>query len=144
MNIKTDATIQSVFNCSHYPDLYTSTYGEGNTQKNPGITYRVCLMRQLARTPGQGYMYRECAECVEGKAVLERFKDYKPEKKLKPNWNTKGCAENKKRKSKTRAAVDCVKCKTLLQGQIEYAIQLIYSEKQKQAVERLEMLLEEI
>ena len=144
MNIKEDMTIQSVFNCSHYPDLYTSTYDKNIPQKIHGITYKVCLMRQLARTPGQGWLYRECVECVEGKDVFKRFKDYKPEKKLNPNWNTKGCAQNEKRKSKTMAIVDCVKCKTLLHGQIEYAIQLIYSEKQKVAVKTLEMLLKEI
>lgn len=131
MNIPKEATVLSEFRCPKYPDM-----GK--------ITYRICLGRQLARTPGQGWLYRECAECVEGKDVLVRFQDYKPEKKQKPNWNTTGCAKNTEKKRKTTVEVDCVKCKALLQGQIEYAIQLIYQEKQKKAIERLEMILEEI
>jgi hypothetical protein len=132
MIIPKKATVFSEFHCPKYPDLSK-------------ITYKICIGRQITKTPGGGNLYFECAEsCTEGEEVLNRFKDYKPEKKKTPNWNTKGCKENEKRKNKTCAVVDCVKCKTLLHAQVEYVIQLIYSEKQKRAIERLNLLLEEI
>ncbi len=77
MNIPNKATVYTDFKCPKYPDLSV-------------ITYRVCLMRQLAKTPGQGRLYAECAECEDGKSVLDRFKYYTPEKKQKPNWNSTG------------------------------------------------------
>lgn len=132
MVIKTDATVLSEFKCPTYPDLVA-------------VTYQVCLGRQITRTPGGGYLYQECAEdCDAGKEILARFKEYKPIKKQKPNWNTTGCPANVKRKKVSRAVIDCVKCKQLVKAQIEYAIQMICNGSDAKAIKRLELVLEEI
>ena len=131
MKISKKADVTSEFHCPKYPDL-----GK--------ITYKVCIGRQLARTPGQGWLYSECKECDEGKVILARFKDYKHEKRQRPNWNSTGCRKNVEKKRKTCAEVDCLKCKTLLQAQVEFAIQLLSEGKYKETIRRLEMIFEEV
>ena len=131
MKISKKATVLSEFHCPKYPDLKK-------------ITYRVCVGRQLARTPGLGWLYSECAGCKDGTKIKNHFKDYQPEKKIRPNWNTTGCRKNIERKKKTCAEVDCLKCKTLLQAQVEFAIQLLSEGKYKETIRRLEMILEEV
>ena len=131
MRIPKKAEVTSEFHCTKYPDLNM-------------IRYKVCIGRQLTKTPGQGWLYPECKECDEGKEILARFKDYKPEKRQRPNWNTTGCRKNVERKKRTCAEVDCLKCKTLLQAQIEYTIQLISEGKNQAAIQRLNIVLEEV
>ena len=137
MRIPKKADVLSEFHCPKYPDLKK-------------ITYRVCVGRQLARTPGLGWLYSECAGCKDGTKIKNHFKDYKPEKRKTPNWNTKGCVENQqkikrqKQNSIVKAKLDCLKCKTLLQAQVEFAIQLCSEEKYKETIRRLEMIFEEV
>lgn len=131
MKIKKDATAYDGFRCPNYPDLSK-------------IQYKFCLGRQLAKTPNRSWLYRECAECKEGKVILDKFKDYKPKKRQAPNWNSAGCDENIGKKKKTRAIVDCVKCKTLIQTQLENIIQCITGDDYSQALKNIETLMEDI
>lgn len=158
MRISKTATIQSEFRCPLYPDL-----GK--------ITFKLCLNRQLARIPGTGYLYRECTRCKDGKKIQEHFKNYEyvyicnPGKKKSPNWNTTGVAANvQKKKTQVSAGEpaekkkmdnigmiagkisepECNNCKTLLRGQIEYAIDLIRTNYEKEGIKRLNLILEEI
>ena len=127
MKIKEGADVYFEFKCSKYLTL-------------SGIPYKLCIGRQLAKKPGGDFLYSECAECVEGKDVIKRFGDYTPPKKNKIHM----VDLDEERKAKVLTTVDCVKCKTLLQGQIEYAIQLILQERKVKAIERLELLSAEI
>lgn len=129
MKILKTATVLTKFRCTTYPDMGT-------------FPYKVCIGRQLAKTPGHDWLYPECAECIDGKDVLKRFEGYKPEKKKTPNWNTTGCHKNIVKKKKTRAYVDCLTCKHQLQTQIEAVIQLIGSGQDDPAVRKLEIILE--
>ena len=124
-------TVYSEFNCPTYTEL-------------SAIPFKLCIGRHLAKTPYGQSLYPECAHCVKGENILKKFGDYTfPKKKKAVNWNTtQYCVkENEKRKS---FVINCTKCKSLLQAQIDYVIQLIYQERQLKAVERLEVLLSEI
>ena len=128
MRIKAEATAYDTFNCPKYPDL-------------SAIPYKMCLGRQIAKTPRGKWLYSECAECAPGKIVIERFKDYKPVKQQKQSCDMGGEIGDAEKKER---ALSCVKCKALIHARLVEICEFVIDRNCSQAIEATEELMRAI